>query len=290
MTWRPVNYDSIHTLGFRIDGLDSGFNEACTRIGVVPVSEIDRGYWGKSLGAIVATADGKRHWLKVFGVTEIDNANRLAEIRADEIVGAWKPLLITQHDWNDAGIHYTARLMTLADNSIERNPWAGQAAVQISESWINDLTASLNCLGSYASTRTFLKQKMLEDWLFARHRIQCEFPQGQWRLSHNDLNWSNVTGPILSILDWEWHGYSPVGYDPGRLIAFACRHDGLVKRLEQAFVPYFASFTGLVARAYATDRVMEGVRSGVFDPDLEFPLGRMIDRLDEELHIRRPRI
>lgn len=289
MAWRPVSYDIVHALGFHIEGLDSSFNEACARIGVVPISEIDRGYWGKSLGAIVETANGTRHWLKVFGVTEVDNANRLAEIRADEIVGIWKPLLITQHDWTDAGIHYTARLMTLANNSIERHPWAGMAAVQTPDTWIRDLMTTLNHLGSYASTGTFLKQRTLEDWLFARHHIQCEFPQGEWRLSHNDLHWGNVTAPILSILDWEWHGYSPVGYAPGRLIAFACRHDGLVNRLERAFEPYFASFTGLVARAYATERVMEGVRSGLFDPELEFSLGRMIDRLDEELHVRRPR-
>lgn len=288
MAWRPVDCDSIHGLGFATGDLDARFREACDRLGLLPVSEIEKGYWGKALGSVVETPDGQRYWLKVFGVEQIDNANRLTEIRADEIVGAYKPALVRQHDWSDGKIHYTARMTALASSSVERNPWAGMTAAQLPDSWIHDLVSALNSLSGHASTGTYVKQRTLEDWLFARHRIRYEFPQGDWRLSHNDLNWSNVTAPTLSILDWEWHGYAPVGYDPGRLIAFACRHENLVHRLERAFAPSFASFTGLVARAFATDRVMDGVRSGAFDPDLEPALAHMSDRLDSEVHTKCP--
>jgi len=287
--WRPLDSESIHGLGFATENLDARFTEACDRLCLAPVSEIDKGYWGKALGSIVETADGKRYWLKVFGVKQIDNANRLTEIRADEIVGAYKPALVRQHDWTVGKVHYTARMTSLASASVEQNPWAGVTATEVPDSWIHDLVSALKSLSAHASTGTHVKQKTIGDWLFARHRIRYDFPQGDWHLSHNDLNWSNVTAPTLSILDWEWHGYSPIGYDPGRLIAFACEHENLVTRLERSFAPHFASFTGLVARAYATDRVMDGVRSGVFDPKLELALGHMIDRLDIELHPKLPR-
>lgn len=289
MAWRPPDSHNIDGLGFVTCDLETRFHEACEKLRLAPVSEIDKGYWGKTFGSVVETADGKRYWLKVFGVKQIDNANRLAEIRADEIVGVCKPALVKQHDWSDAGIYYTARMTTLAAASVERNPWAGTTAAELPDSWIHDLVYALSSLSAYPSTRTYIKQRTLEQWLFARHRIRYDFPQDDWRLSHNDLNWSNVTAPALSILDWEWHGYSPVGYDPGRLIAFACRHVNLVGRLERAFTPCFTSFTGRVARAYATDQVMDGVKTGIFDPELEIPLLQMMDRLDAELHTRLPR-
>lgn len=266
------------------------FGEACEKLGVVRVSEIDAGYWGKAFGAVVETADGNRYWLKVFGVTFRDNANRLAEIRADEIVGIRKPSLVAQCDWGDAGIHYTARLTTLANAAVECNPWASAAAAELPESWFNDLMTTLNDLSAHASTGTHLKRKTLEDWLLCRYQIRYEFPQDDWRLSHNDLNWSNVTAPVLSVLDWEWHGYSPVGYDPGRLIAFSCRHERLVSRLERAFASCFASFTGLAARTYATHVVDGGVKDGSFDPELGPALDRMLNRLDDELRIRSQRL
>lgn len=290
LAWRPSNFEIVRALGFCAENLDARFSDACDQLGVTPVSEPDRSYWGKAIGAIVATARGERHWLKVYGVTQIDNANRCTEIRADELIGSWKPSLIAQFDWSIENVHYTARLTTLANAPVERNPWAGAAAAELPDSWIHDLRAALNSLSTHASNGTFLRQKTLEDWLFARHHIRHEFPQGDWRLSHNDLNWGNVTAPALSILDWEWHGYSPVGYDIGRLIAFACRQSDLVARLEQAFAPDLTSFTGRVARSNATGWVMEGVRSGSFDPDLEPFLARMITRLDDELFDNRPRV
>jgi len=289
VAWRPRNLDSVLTLGFCAENLDARFNDACNKLGVVPVSDPDRSYWGKAIGATVATVQGEHYWLKVFGVTQIDNANRKTEIKADELTGSWKPSLLKQFDWTVEGVHYTARMTTLANAPVERNPWAGAAAVQLPDSWLHDLKAALNSLHTHPSTRTFLRQKTLEDWLFARHGIRHEFPQGDWCLSHNDLNWSNVTAPVLSILDWEWHGYAPIGYDVGRLIAFACRHEDLVIRLERVFAPHFASFTGRAGRSNATDRVMDGVRSGFFDPDLEPFLARMIARLDDELYNNRPR-
>jgi len=288
LSWRPVNRESLRTLGFCTDNLDVHFKDACDRLSVVPVSGIDRGYWGKALGATVATEDGARFWLKVFGVTRIDNPNRATEIRSDELTGICKPSLVAQCDWIVDGSYLTARLMTLADPAVERGLWAGAAAVQLPDAWFDGLKKALLALGSHASTGTFLRQKTLENWLLERHGIRYEFPQDAWCLSHNDLNWSNVTAPALSILDWEWHGYAPVGYDIGRMIAFACRHDSLVIRLERLFAQDFAKFSGLVARAFAADQVMQGIRSGFFDPAMEPCLAGMIERLDARLRAERP--
>lgn len=40
----------------------------------------------------------------------------------------------------------------------------------------------------------------------------------EWRPAHGDLNWANLTGPQLRILDWEDWGMAPRGLDAARLL------------------------------------------------------------------------
>ncbi|MDZ4368564.1 MAG: hypothetical protein U0987_16305, partial [Afipia sp.] len=255
MNWRPANI-APNELGFETRGIVERFHEACGRLNVRPVTaDINGGYAGRTAGGRVETADGRQLWLRVAGAASIDNRLLKADIAADKITGIPKPVLVERSDWVNGNVHWTARLITLADAAVEANPWAGPSAASVTDDWIRDLKQALDGLAGETSAQIHVSPEALQKWLSDTNQIEHEFPQSEWRLSHNDLNWSNLTAPKLSILDWEWHGLSPTGFDPGLLIAYSCRNEELVRRLERAFEPYFKTFTGRVARAFATDQL-----------------------------------
>lgn len=283
MNWRPVNI-APHELSFEKAGIVERFHEACARLNVRPVTpDINGGYSGRTAGARVETADGRQLWLRVAGVTSTDNRLLKADIAADTITGVPKPVLVEQSNWVNGNIHWTARLVTLADTAIEVNPWAGPSAASVTDDWIGELKQALDGLGSKTSAQIHVSPEALQKWLSDTNQIEHEFPQSEWRLSHNDLNWSNLTAPKLSILDWEWHGLSPTGFDPGLLIAYSCRNEELVRRLERAFEPYFETFTGRVARAFATDQLRSAAAGGWLDPAMLRHLDAMLERLNSQV-------
>ncbi|GAB7180196.1 hypothetical protein ATKI12_0027 [Kitasatospora sp. Ki12] len=42
-----------------------------------------------------------------------------------------------------------------------------------------------------------------------------------WTTAHGDLHWANLTGPTLTVLDWEGWGTAPAGYDAALLYAYS---------------------------------------------------------------------
>lgn len=283
MNWRPAKIVP-HELDFEKAGLAERFREACDRLRVRPVTpDINGGYSGRTAGAPVETSDGHQLWLRVAGAASRDNRLFRADAEADKFIGLPKPALVEQSDWVHAGINWRARLVTLADASVEVNPWAGTSADSVTDDWIGELKQSLDRLHENSSSQTHISSDALKQWLYDSHQIEYDFPENEWRLSHNDLNWSNLTAPKLSILDWEWHGLSPVGFDSGLLIAYSCKNKQLVRRLESAFEADFETFTGCAARAFATDQLLSAAMNGWLDPSMVAPLDSMLDRLNRQL-------
>lgn len=283
MNWRPSK-TAPHELDFETAGLVEQFHEACARLQVRPITpDINGGYSGRTAGACVETADGRKLWLRVVGVASLDNRLLKGDIAADRISGIPKPVLIEQSDWIHKNIHWRARLVTFAGAAVEVNPWAGPAAAAITDEWIGELKQSLDRLAEQSSGQVHVSVDALKKWLADSHQIEHDFPQNDWRLSHNDLNWSNLCAPKLSIVDWEWHGLSPVGFDPGLLIAYSCMNEQLVHRLENAFAPFFETFTGRAAQAFAVDQLRSATASGWLDPQMLRPLDIMFERLNRQL-------
>jgi hypothetical protein len=71
-----------------------------------------------------------------------------------------------------------------------------------------------------------------------------------WGGVHADLNWSNVTAPELSILDWEDYGRGPVGLDHAGLWAASLAVPTVVRRIETEFAEVLATPTGRVCQLF----------------------------------------
>jgi hypothetical protein len=273
--WKKASPSS----GFALGGLDDRFAEACERLGVTRISPLNLSYSGRTRGAVVETPDACRYWLKVYGVTSPDHPLRQGEIASDALQGIRKPHLIRQIEWTNGDVLWTARLTTLADDAVQQTPWAGEAAAAVTDAWLEELKANLDSLVTQPSARTFLSQERLSAWLAYNYRLRYSFSEKEWVTSHNDLQWSNLTGPSLCILDWESFGLAPIGYDAGRLIAYSCCHTALVMRLEKVFSAHFTTPAGMIGRLCATFSLKQHAQQKNLAPELIAALDDMIARL-----------
>ncbi len=97
------------------------------------------------------------------------------------------------------------------------------AAPCLPEDWWEVLTVSLDALGAQPTTRIATPDTQVVTQGSVSATIAEAFPEAgdtslrTWHSAHADLNWANVTGPSLSILDWEDWGLAPRGLDAATL-------------------------------------------------------------------------
>lgn len=275
---------SAAQLGFLERGHQSRFAEACSALNLRQTSEPNTGYGTRSYGAEVIDQCGATGWLKVFGLTSETNERWQAEMKADAIAGVPKPKLIRQFTWQHNDELWVARLTTLVTGIVEEGPWADVSAHDVEGSWLGRLSESLDALARHSCTRVHIKTGLFERWLKRHFRIRPTIAPDDWVTSHNDLQWSNLSHPDLQILDWEWFGKSPKGFDHGLLIVYSCHDEALTTRLEQAFEPAFQIGVGFYGRLFAAHTIRNSIRSGWLNPAMKEPVERLIRRWESQLH------
>lgn len=270
-------------LGFLGGGHELRFAEACSVLNVRQSSEPQTGYGTRSYGTRVIDESGASYWLKIFGLTSDKNERWKAEVEADSITGVRKPKLIRQITWRHADEFWVARLTTFATGIVEGGPWAEIGASRVEHAWLESLSESLDALARQSCTRVHIQTGLFERWLWRHFRRRIPTTPSDWVPSHNDLQWSNLSHPELSILDWEWYGRSPRGYDQGTLIAYSCHEDDLVARLEAVFGPAFESEIGAFGKIFAAHTIRNSIQSGWLIPSMKTPVERLIGRWESEV-------
>jgi hypothetical protein len=278
----PVT-SNARQLGFLERGHPSRFAEACSTLNVRQASEPNTGYGKRSYGAKVIDESGATYWLKVFGLTSEKNERWKAETEADVISGVRKPELIKQIIWKHVDELWVARLTTFVTGIVEDGPWAEISAHGVEHAWLESLNESLEVLARQPCARVHIQSNLFERWLRRHFRRRITLTPSDWVPSHNDLQWSNLSHPELSILDWEWYGRSPRGYDQGTLIAYSCHDDELVARLEEAFQPVLETGIGSFGKIFAAHTIRNSVQSGWLTPLMKAPIEKLIDRWESQL-------
>ncbi len=270
-------------LGFLDAEHAARFAEACSTLKLSPASTPGPGYGKRSFSARVTDRNGKGLWLKVFGLTSPETDRWKAELAADAMTGIRKPGLIEQLVWQHENEFWVARLSTFASGVIESGPWAENGADAVQDAWIETLKHSLEALALEPCDRTHIQPALFERWLSRHFRRRIETTPSDWVASHNDLQWSNLAHPDLCMLDWEWFGRSPRGYDQGMLIAYSCHNDALTARLERAFRLSFESEIGHYGKLFAAHTIRNSIESGWLNPAMRAPVGRLIERWESEI-------
>jgi hypothetical protein len=281
--WRP-RVDDMRFQGFNLSDVDQALTDACWRLNVRPIGHPNHSYTGRSRGVAVRRRDGSCCWLKVGGVYSRDNWYYEGEIEAFSITSVPKPCVIEHVTWVDGDTSWFAILTTHAGQTAETSPWAGFGPSKITDAWIAELKAALDRLAQVPSSRMTVHSpdhvsRLLDENYGLKMTIDCD----RWRTIHGDMHWSNLMVPQLSIIDWESFGAGPPGLDAAWLIAYSCRDEKLVARLEQAFASQFQTKAERMILLYAADMVRNAAIVEWLDPSLADPLAGMIDRRLQEL-------
>lgn len=117
------------------------------------------------------------------------------------------------------------RVMWRADETqlIEQSPIGRAAsATALPDSWWVKLDAALDKLATTDTTRLATPDLAPISARRVHAAIAKVFPEApapieQWTTAHADLNWANMTGSQLWILDWEDWGRAPRGLDAANL-------------------------------------------------------------------------
>lgn len=118
------------------------------------------------------------------------------------------------------------RVMWRADETqlVSETP-VGRAAnaPDLPDSWWQSFNAAMDSLAGHATSRTATPDCEPITPQRVESVIRKVFPDApslsidEWSTAHADLNWANMTGPMLWILDWEDHGRAPRGLDAANL-------------------------------------------------------------------------
>ncbi|MEY9839387.1 hypothetical protein [Streptacidiphilus sp. EB103A] len=189
-----------------------------------------------------------------------------------------RPRLHAAHEWASEEHRYRAELydrirgIALSDGPL---PPAG---LRLPDAWWNSLQVSLSELSATGTDRVAIRQERL-DWAmpqFLGPGVATEAPA--WTTAHADIQWSNLAGPDLLVLDWERWGRAPAGYDQATLYISSLTDPEVAERVQQAFAPVLDSPAGRFSQLVVASEFLQGMQRGN-NLELEGPLRRRVSLL-----------
>ncbi|MFE5947592.1 hypothetical protein [Streptomyces sp. NPDC056480] len=83
--------------------------------------------------------------------------------------------------------------------SIDRNP-------QLPAGWWTELRSALEALAGHTTERVCVRQAHLTARIGESYGDIVDTTVTDWACAHGDIGWANLTGPELTVLDWESWG------------------------------------------------------------------------------------
>ncbi|GAA4240356.1 hypothetical protein GCM10022254_64670 [Actinomadura meridiana] len=236
--------------------MHAAFTNAAVRLGCSLISGAAKtwGHNGRTLGAPVTTSNGKA-WLRVLEVPLGKEGGKLwtgtEEAATTLPMDIPRPRLLDSVDWAHEPYANRAELSTYV-----------MAPVCSSSP---DLTGHIALPGPWWSrlrwaTETVATTPVPEGrpHVITQDYIHRTIPRylgdtgvdttvRHWTLAHGDLHWANLTGPDLTILDWEGFGPGPHGFDAAHLHAHSLPVPELAARVRDVFTDILETPEGRLA-------------------------------------------
>ncbi|MFD7161593.1 hypothetical protein ACFV9C_43910 [Kribbella sp. NPDC059898] len=251
---------------------------AARHFGVDVDGEPTYGWRLRTIGAPVNGPAGRR-WLRVVsefpeyaaGDTWTGNSD------ANDLTGVPRARVLDVDEWTEADWRrQRAELMTLLPGQTVSAADDLQHDPGLPETWWTGLAAALGALHRTKTSRSGINVER------TRERTQRVYgtPIGvdTWATIHGDLHWANVFAPLLGILDWEFWGRGPAGYDEATLFLFSLHIPAAAERVRAAFGEILDSPAGRTAQLIAAARLKDRIDDGDF-PELADALSAHVDQL-----------
>ncbi len=267
--------------GLSPDAQRRAVSEACQMIVAEPEGGVHTSIKQTSIGLKVCRADGPANWLKISAKGGFkERWRRQGELLAQAVEGISQPRILRELEWSFEGSELHAFVYSLAPSpSGQTTPWISSAMPAIGDDWLRELASVFTRLATQPLSRWLIHPGPVARTIVQRFGRAAPYDIDDWRMAHGDLNWSNVTVPRFSVLDWEFHGAAPRGYDAAMLLLFSARNPELYRRMEAAFAEDLNTRSGIAVRLYLIARSLDNIERGNGDPRRHAPLEREAKRL-----------
>ncbi|HZX08039.1 hypothetical protein [Kribbella sp.] len=216
-----------------------------------------------SVGCRVTDA-GRDAWLRVvYADPEWGDGNYLEKnLAANAIHGVPKPTVKRWREWEDSGRRMRGELSTFVADAALSTGMTLTREVALPEQWLSDLNRALHGLAEHPAPPTGVDADYVNDGIRAFFGIDLDIASVPWTTAHCDLHWGNLTGPTLTILDWETWGRAPAGYDAATLVCTSLDRPDLARRVSAALSEFLDTHSGHVATLAAATRLLRFADGG----------------------------
>ncbi|MFF2812471.1 hypothetical protein ACFVT2_35920 [Streptomyces sp. NPDC058000] len=238
------------------------------------------GYAGRTLSAAVATPTTPA-WLRLVsephgkGTGKLWEGPKEAERSMPPTVP--RPRLLGLRDWSADGCDYRAELYEYVTTTPVSESPVIRRGMDLPDTWWHSLHRSLDRIATVPTDRVAVREQ------YIRRRVP-EFTNiipGQitWTTAHGDLHWANLTGPQLTLLDWEGWGTAPTGYDAANLYLHSLHVPDLAERVRKEFAHVLGTPAGLIGELTACTEILQAAARVPFYADLADHVRQHVDQL-----------
>ncbi|GAA2275177.1 hypothetical protein GCM10010430_71390 [Kitasatospora cystarginea] len=233
------------------------------------------GWRGRTLSRPVATASGDG-WLRLVSAQADKAGGKLWEgpQEAERLMppAVPRPRLRERHVWTEGEYGYLAELYEAVTTPTitTREPILREAPA-LDGAWWDGLRGALDAIATVSSSRVAVRQEYLDRAMPEYLGIPIDTAAPVWTTAHGDLHWANLTGPTLTVLDWEGWGIAPAGYDAALLHAYSLLVPDTAAEVRQRLGHILDTSAGRFAELVVITELLQAVTRGD-NLELEEPL------------------
>ncbi|PBC83464.1 hypothetical protein SAMN05428945_1914 [Streptomyces sp. 2224.1] len=244
------------------DRMLSARGHACDLLGLADTAGGEVwGYAGRTLSGAVRTPTGVA-WLRLVSDPRGKSGGKLWEgpREAERAVppAVPRPRLLGLGDWSADGWDYRAEHYEfVATPPVAKSPVLHplHQHADLPDTWWQGLHQALAHLALVRTDRQAVREQ------YIRRRVP-EFTgvtpgEITWATAHGDLHWANLTGPALTLLDWEGWGTAPLGYDAATLYLHSLPAQDVAERVRKEFAHVLDTPDGRIGELTACTEILQ---------------------------------
>jgi hypothetical protein len=242
--------------------------EACRILDADPDGEARYSERSRTIGIALRHRDGASSWLKLAQVsTRYDEWLRGGELAIRPIDGVPMSEILREFACVASGIQWHAIQLSYAPSPVVlTQSWIARPLETIDDRWLEQLKQAVDAIGKSPLTRWSIHPGRIARLIARRFGRSAPYTVDEWRNAHGDLQWSNLTAPNLMLLDWEYWGAAPRGFDAATLLSHSFMDPALFRRIEATFADDLDTPSGIVVRLFQFSRILDQIEAGTRDP------------------------
>ncbi|MEU5384191.1 hypothetical protein [Kitasatospora cineracea] len=261
----------------------SAHTAAAAAFDATPVGSREAWGWrGRTLGRPVATASGEG-WLRLVSAPADRAGGKLWEgpQEAERLMppAVPRPRLRKRRTWSEGEHGYLAELYDkITASTITAHESVLREAPDLDDAWWDGLSTALDAIATVPSNRVAVRQEYLDRAMPQYLGVPIDTRAPAWTTAHGDLHWANLTGPALTVLDWEGWGIAPAGYDAALLHAHSLLVPETADQVRRRLRHVLDTPAGRFAELVVITELLQTTARGD-NLDLEEPLRRRLSEI-----------